>query len=148
MYFFLELRMLEIEKVLEAASEEERQMREFQKQELKKSWEESIHEKNSRPADPKFNINETGLSAAQVFAGEDRNQKQRIAAQRQQMKRWIQEQIADHSYATSCQKNEDAQYAEVMKAVDAMRDNAEMEEKEMRQYLKNQMKRENEEVRL
>ena len=130
------IRHWEIEKVLAAAAEEEVQMREFQKRELKKSWDEAVHRKTTRPKSREFNPEETGVSAAQIFQGEDRGYWDRNDRAKDQMKRWIQEQTAEKTYLQDKSKMEDRQYGEIMKRMDTQRGGVDDEEKAMREYLK------------
>lgn len=137
------LRFMEIEKIMEQASSEEKMMQNFEKQRIKQSWEDAISYKNSRPADPDFDPDRTGVSAAQVFSGEDRNRTHRLADQKQQMSKWIQEQVADKSYHGMMNREDDAKYAQLMRAVDSIREAAEQEELDMQRYLKKTVKDDN-----
>lgn len=137
------LRIMEIERIMEAASTEERALRDYQNQELKKSWEASITAKGVKSFEPSFNPDSTGVSAAQTFAGEDRNRPQRLKEQKSQMTHWIQEQVADKQYMKMLNRGEADKYTEMMRAVDSIREAAEIEEREMQRYLNNVVKDDN-----
>ena len=144
--FALGLRIMEIEKIMEAASAEEKAIRAYQNQELKKSWESSIAFKTSKRPEPDFDPEATGISAAQIFSGEDRNKAQRLKEQKAQMTRWIQEQVAEQQYHKMLNKGDDENYFALMRAVDSIREAAEKEEIEMQKYLKDVVKEENAKV--
>ena len=82
---------------MEAAAEEERQMQKYYKDELKKSWENSIENKHVDRV-PEFQPEKFGPSSFQRFSGEDPNRQDRIRQQKAQMKRWVQEQAAEKAF--------------------------------------------------
>ena len=131
------LRILEIERVLEESKEEERQMREYQKAITKESWDNAVAEKSRLAAMPEPFLDplKSGVSAAQTFAGSDPNRNVRLNAQKQQMRRWIQEQLAEKADAKAHKDDDDLAYSEMLKAVEVIRDSADKEEKEMKIYL-------------
>ena len=135
----------EIERVLEASKEEERLMREFQKAQLKASWDNAAAERKALKAipEPFLDPMKAGPSAAQKFAGSDPNNKSRSIAQQQQMRRWIQEQTHEKAQIKSSSDAGDAQYAQMLLAVEEIRDAADKEEKEMKAYLNNSIKQSN-----
>ena len=112
------LRQLEIERVLEAAAQEERMMREYNQAEIKKAWEQSIAYKKSvvpeSDPDPRF----SGTSAAQNFAGNDPNKQARIHAQQAQMRQWIQEQVAEKAFLSQLDKDGSKSYSDMLKAIE------------------------------
>ena len=131
------LKSLEIERVLEEAKEEERLMREFQKAQLKESWDNAVSEHQYIKAQPEVFLDplKAGPSAAQKFAGSDPNRGSRLRAQQDQMRRWIQEQMHEKAEAASTANDGDIAYGNMMKAVEEIRDAADIEEKEMKSYL-------------
>lgn len=91
---------MEIERYLAAAMEEENQMRRYQVDQMKLSWEENKRLKQQMQEEEKkntidFDHANCGASSALKFSGEDTNRTQRIQQQKDQMRRWIQEQIAE-----------------------------------------------------
>jgi len=137
------LQQMEIERVLEAAAQEERMMRDYNQQEIKRSWEQSIDYKKSivpeSDPDPKY----SGPSAAQNFAGNDPNKSTRIHAQQAQMRQWIQEQVAEKAYLSQMDKEGSKSYSDMLKAIEEIRDVAEKEEADMRKYLQRSVKEQN-----
>lgn len=131
------LKFMEIERVLEHAKEEERLMREYQKAQLKESWDAMVIEHKREKAEPEVFLDplKAGPSAAQSFAGSDPRKAERIKAQQEQMRRWIQEQVHEKAENQS-KRNADAEaYSNMLNAVETIRDAADTEEKEMKAYL-------------
>jgi hypothetical protein len=148
---FARTQAMEIERILAASMEEERQMKEFQMNEIKKSWEaanEWKRTKESEPLPPDFDLERSGPAAALRFVGEDPNRGQRIQMQHAQMQKWVQEQIAEKAYLKHLIKEEDMSYAEMIKAIDEVREATEREEREMRQYITDTVKQYNRELAL
>jgi len=56
------------------------------------------------------------------------------------MKKWIQEQIAEKSYLNKIRQDEDMSYADMIKAIDEIREATEREEVEMRKYIQDSVK--------
>ena len=137
---------LEIERLLAGAQEEERQMREFQMSQIKQSWEDSKRfkeEEINRPKGKDFDVENAGPASALRFFGEDTNRPQRHRLQKQQMQQWIQEQVAEKAHLRHLGKLEEMSYAEMLRAIDEVRDAAEREEREMRQYIQETVKQYN-----
>lgn len=140
---------MEIERLLAASIEEERQMKEYQMNEIKKNWECAIQEKQearSAPKQPDFDPANCGPASLQKCSGEDANRIERLRAQKNQMRNWVQEQMSEKAYVRKLQRDEDLQYAEMIKAIDAVREQTEREEQELRKYVQNTMKSQNTEV--
>jgi len=139
------LRQLEIDRILEEAKEEERLMREFQKAQIKQSWDDAIDGRKTEIANTNVYLDplESGPSAAQNFAGADPFRKERIKAQKEQMRKWVQEQVAEKAETKSASDTGDRAYADMLVAVEQIREEADKEEKEMKEYLKNEVKTSN-----
>lgn len=148
MIFFLEgMRLQEIDRVLEQHAEEERQQKAYHIQSLKSSWEEATSLKKSlQSKQAPIDLERVGISAAQVFDGEDRTKDQRITAQKEQMRRWIQEQVAEKAYNRDADREEADTYANFLRSVDEIRASAEMEEKELKASIKADVNWHNSEV--
>ena len=138
----LGLRILEIERILEGVSEDEKRMRNLQKQELLSSWQQSIHDKNNQKPESEL-VYPPGLSSAQQFNGEDLHYNERVSSQHDQMKRWTQEQLDEKAYKRSLDKQEDIKYNDMLKAIGEIREAVEKEEYDMRNYLKQNLKNDN-----
>jgi hypothetical protein len=140
---------LEIERLLAASMEEERQMKEFQMAQLKQSWADNAarrqYEKTQAPP-PDFDPNTAGAASLQKMSGEDANRYERIKKQREQMKTWIQEQIAEKQYSKQLDMEENLNYAEMIKMIDEIREATDVEEKQMRKYITDTVKADNLEV--
>eukprot|EP01035_Chromulina_nebulosa_P018506 gene18506-24223_t len=138
------LRIIEIQRILEASAEEERIMKENEKKALLSSWNESIQDRRNRlqQSIDEF-LPEPTISSAQVFEGEDINQSERILKQQEQMKSWINEQINEKYHNKLLSKQEELKYIEMLKAINDVREAAENEEKTMKDYLTETFKNEN-----
>jgi hypothetical protein len=146
---FARMQALEVEKLLAASFEEERQMREFQMNQIKKCWEDAKEYKKQQAALPPpidFDSENAGPAAALRFVGEDPQRKERHYSQKRQMHNWVQEQLAEKAHLKHLMKQEEMSYAEMLKAIDEIREANEREEREMRQYLMETVKQQNREV--
>lgn len=146
----VELRYQDIDRALESAAEEERRLRNMQMQQLKASWSDAAQRK--READyfqrtlPDYDPAKLSACSAQLLDGEDSGRLSRKLAQSQQMRRWIQEQIAEKAYAKELEREEEVKYAETLRLIGEMRDAAEREENELRKSYLDRANRENKEV--
>lgn len=145
-----ELRYQEIDRALEAAAEEDRQLRAIQIEQMKASWEESISTKKTLQATarnvPDYDFSRLSVSSAQLLDGQDESRGLRSKAQKDQMRRWIQEQIAEKAGVREMEREEEGRYAEMLQIIGEMRDASEKEEADMRKMLLDKANRENEEV--
>jgi hypothetical protein len=149
MILFIGAQALEIERILAASTEEERRMKEFQIEQMKKSWADNAARKAAEKAAsqvPDFDMNRAGPASLQHMAGYDDGREKRLAQQKEQMKAWIQEQIAQKEYVKALDHEDDLNYADMIKAIDEIRDATEREEQEMRKYVINTVKAQNLEV--
>lgn len=94
------------------------------------------------PLDPEL----CGSASAQKFNGEDPNKAARLKAQKEQMRRWVQEQVSEKADIKNAHQSDSMAYSELLSAINAYRDAAENEEKEMRKYLLDSMKIQNAEL--
>jgi len=143
---FEKAQAMEIDRLLTASLEEERQMKEYQMNMLKQSWADAANERQyekSKPRGRDFDPDNCGSASLQKFSGEDANRFQRLKLQKDQMRKWIQEQIAEKSYLNKIRQDDDMTYAEMIKAIDEIRAATEKEEMEMRKYIQDSYKRSN-----
>jgi len=144
------LRSIEIERVLASQVEEEKQMRDFQMEQMKSSWTHAIQTKEdmrrSYHEEPAIDLEKCGPSSAQILSGEDTNRKQRLEQQKTQMQRWIQEQLSEKAYIRQSLDNDNTNYKEMLNAINEYRDAAMKEEADMREYLKQTLKSSNAEL--
>lgn len=138
------LRAREIDRVLEAAAEEEHNMRRYQMEELKKSWEQ---QKADKPSHNKvvedYDPENFGPSSFQVFDGEDVLAEERAALKKDQMRRWTQEQIAEHAAKRRDLNEEDLAQADLIRQIDEIRAQAEVDEKQMHALMRKEVADEN-----
>jgi DNA polymerase III alpha subunit (gram-positive type) len=140
---------MEIERILAQSMEEERKMKEYQMNQMRNDWDRAIQLKKTQAAEPKgpdFDNAQCGPSAALRFSGEDTNRFDRLKQQKDQMRRWIQEQVAEKAQLKHLQQEDEMSYAEMLKAIDEIRANTEREEKELRQFIQYSNKDYNREV--
>ena len=71
------------------------------------------------------------VSSFQTFAGEDSLRGERISLQREQMRRWTQEQVSEKAINKYMENEERMQYAELLKTIDRVREESEQEEAAM-----------------
>jgi hypothetical protein len=136
----------EIERILAASMEEERMMREFQMNQMKVSWEEAMRKRTAEkeaPPGTDFDLDHCGPASLIVMKGEDVQGAERVSAQKEQMRVWIQQQIAEKAYLKERDADEDLNYADMIKAIDEIRESTEQEEKDMRRYVTDTVKLEN-----
>jgi len=136
-------RNMECERILLTAADEEKKFRATKMQELKKEWDDAARLRRMKPIIPDYEPDIAGPSSLQYFSGEDREKIERMKIQKKQMYDWIQEQISEKSYLKHLEKEEEMSYAEMIKAIDEIRESAEKEENDMRKYNLLQMKNEN-----
>ena len=132
-----------------ASIEEERQMREFQMNQMKQNWAETAAQKKAernKAPEPDWDLTKAGAASLQKMSGEDTNRVERIAKQKEQMKVWIQQQIAEKQYVRQLESEEDLNYGDMVKAIDEIREATDKEESEMRKYIIDRVKAENLEV--
>jgi len=141
---------MEIERYLAAADEEEKQMKAYQMEQIKRSWEETRESRKQqdtkREAMIDFDNENCGTASALKFNGEDVSRIERIRLQKDQMRRWIQEQVAEKAQLKHLQKQDDMTYAEMIKAIDEIRAQTEREEKELRKYIQSSVREQNQEL--
>lgn len=137
-------RMLEVQNILNDFAEEEKRLRSTQKEDLVNHWRRTVAEKKSQVLPEE----DSGLSKAKIlsFTGEDENHDLRVKMQQEQMKRWVQEQMDLKAHQRLEEKHQEDKYAEMTKAIAEIREVAEREEVEMRQYLNATIRDENREL--
>jgi hypothetical protein len=126
---------------LQAAADEEAYLRKLQNDDLRKSWEEAMKYKKDA-SEPEID----NTPAAQNIGVEDILRPERIKAQKEQMKRWAEEQAAANARRRTREKDEDNAYADMIRAVDEIRGKADAEEAALRKKLQQDLAKENLEV--
>ena len=138
------VRQMEIDMILEQTTEEERQMKAYLNEEVKKSWDAMVELKASQNK-PEVELDplQSGVSAAQNFAGADPFRKERIRNQKAQMREWVQQQVLEKQAFADAEKADRNSYSSMLTAIAEVRDAADKEEKEMQQYLNDTVREEN-----
>lgn len=122
----------ELNRIMEEAAEEERRLKEFTNDQLKRDWQATIAEKQAMKDKPEvIRGDENDISSFQRFSGEDNNRFDRIKQQQNQMRNWVQEQVAEKAIQKYSEQEERMQYAELLKTIDRVREESEQEEKAM-----------------
>lgn len=138
------LRSLEIQRLLDGFAEEEQRMLSEKKRELANAWKQSVATKKSvLPESSSYRPEELSLPP---LAGEDIYHDERVKAQQNQMRRWVQEQVDLKVHQQAVEKAREDKYVEMMRAIADIREAAEREEDEMRKYMTLSVKEQNEEL--
>ena len=138
------LRMIQIQNLLEQANQEEKYMRKQQTEELKHSWMSEIAAKKANQPEPYvLNLDECGASSAQNFGGDEAKRDEKARIQKEQMRTWVKDALLEQKYKQVSDKEEDLRYAALMQALDHYREAAEDEEKQMNHIVKIAVKEEN-----
>lgn len=137
------LRQMEIDRIIEESNREEKAMKDFLNANVKADWERAIAHKASMEDKTAFDIDKCTISAAQTFAGADPYRKDRIKAQKNQMRSWVFEQMAEKKIIGDANDAGEKAYSDMLLAVGEIRDAADREEKEMVQFLNDTVKNEN-----
>jgi len=138
------LRNNNIQLILEEAMEEEKYMKKQQMDEMKQSWQESKEEKASRrPESMAIDRGNCGMSSAQNFRGEDLSRHEKERMKQEEMKQWVREKMYDRSNQKIMDKEDDDDYARLLKTIDGIRGAAEKEELDMRNYMNHSVRDEN-----
>jgi len=136
---------MEIERILAGSMEEERQMKLFQMQQMKQSWADAakkrLAEKDVVEVD--FDTANSGPSSLLAMKGEDINKEETDRQKKELMRQWIQQQIAEKNETKGFDQEDDLNYADMIKAIDEIREATELEEKEMRKFVTDAVKRDN-----
>jgi hypothetical protein len=142
------IRAKEIDRILEAAAAEEVNMRKFQMEELKKEWTTKSGDIKEKRAfiDPDYEPEKFGPSSFQVFDGEDTLAEERERLKKDQVRRWAQEQAAEHAVQKQRERDEDLYNAEMIRQIDQIRGQAAEQEKQMHSMLLREVSHTNREL--
>ena len=138
------MRQMEIDRLIEESNREEKEMKDYLHADIKADWDRAKAHKASQEEKDDFDITKCGVSAAQNFAGADPFRKERIKSQKEQMRSWVFEQMAEKQMLKNNKESSEKAYADMMVAVEEIRDAADREEKEMEKFLNDSVKKENE----
>jgi hypothetical protein len=98
--------------------DEERHMREFQMNQLKSSWEDAMRKRTAEreaPPGTDFDVQNCGPASLIVMKGEDLQGGERSKQAKEQMRVWIQQQIAEKAYMKGRDADENLNYADMIK---------------------------------
>jgi len=150
--YMLKDQAIKVERALAQAEAEEEYVRRHASEQLVRSWEEAKVEKTEREKyekmqkdfDPKF----CGPSSCQKMPGMEYDDQLplKIAEQKRQMKQWVKEQIEEKRARDVLTKEEEREYAEIMLRLDDLRLSAEIEEKELINYINKTVTESNKEL--
>lgn len=118
------LRNEEYDRILQAAADEEAYLRKLQDEEVRRHWKDQMDAKQ-RPREPEEPTTFT-------IGYEDPFEKDRVKEQKKQMARWSQEQALQQKQRKNSEKEQDLAYADMLKAIDDIRGQAEEEEARLR----------------
>jgi RIB43A len=138
------LRVLEIQRLLDGFTEEENRAKISVKMDLMKSWKQSLDVKKQTPPES-ASYRPADLSLPPL-TGEDVYHDERVKAQQNQMKRWVQEHVDLKVHQRMVEKSQDDKYEEMMRAILDIREAAEREENDMRKYMSLSVKEQNDEL--
>jgi len=112
--------------------------------EIMGNWEDSLAAKKQREADEQavkdFDYEVAGPSSMLFFEGESQMYHKDEREKKMLQRSYVHEQLAEQANEKAIQGDEDKQFADMMKIVDQMRQDAENEEKEIKQYVTNNIK--------
>ena len=140
-------RNVEIERILSAAAQEEIEMKKFNDTIVRKSWDESIREKEdlrrSQSIVPDVDFDRCGMASVVKFAGEDPDNVERLLLQKKQMREWTNEQVGEKLKVSMMMKADDDEYFATLKSIDMARQDAEIEEEKVRAAVRRKFAEEN-----
>lgn len=110
-------------------------------EELKASWARDAEQRRRNKAE------EEGPSITSFIGHEDTGREERIRAQKEQLKRWLIEQANEHANRSMRDRQEDLAYADMLRAVAEVQEQAENEESMLRKELERRIGDENRRVR-
>jgi small-conductance mechanosensitive channel len=131
----------EYSRILEQAAKEEDELRKAHMEELKASWARDAEQRRRNKAE------EEGPSITSFIGHEDTGREERIRAQKEQLKRWLIEQANEHANRSMRDRQEDLAYADMLRAVAEVQEQAENEESMLRKELERRIGDENRRVR-
>lgn len=127
-------RNAEIDYMLELAAQEEKEMRRKLSQDLKRDWDASTkYKKESKDIEKQSDLESAGN--AMQFSGLDDLQGERSKAQKEQMLRWTQEARQEAAYKKAKEFDEERAYADMIAAIEEIRDANANQEDDMRKHL-------------
>lgn len=141
---------MNVERVLAAAEEEEKEVMVYAKSEVVKSWENAVEYKKEKVEIEKrikdIDLDLVGPAAAQKFQGAGDGYEMNERLKKTNQRAILLEQMAEKSESKAGTKEDDLCYAQMMQTIDGIREEAEIEEVELRKYVTNSVKEHNKEL--
>lgn len=141
---------LEIERRLAEAEQEENAIKKYAKDQLIASWEQAKLDKEQRNMasknDPDYKPEIAGPASAMFFAGADVDYEEINVKKKNQMKCWIEDQMAQKTASKATSNAGDADYLAMLAAINEVCVEAENEEKELAKYVNRSVKDHNAEL--
>jgi len=139
------LKNTEIERVLAAAVQEEKDMRSYQMSEMRKSWDEAVELRRLRDEiqSKDIDFDRVGMAAAVNFAGEDINRGERLSQQKAQVRTWVSEAISEKDFRRSIEKEENDNYLDILRRIDETREESERDEAQYKRNIRMKFAAEN-----
>ncbi|CAE7448474.1 unnamed protein product [Symbiodinium microadriaticum] len=138
------MRNEEIDAILEAVAQEEKQLRSMQLADMKKGWDDQLALKKQMKLEGRAKEkSDFHTGPTMEFRGEDKLYPQRKAAQQEQMRRWTQEDMDARARQKAREMAEEIARAELARQIDEFREQQEREEERMRKELTKKILQEN-----
>lgn len=139
-------RALEIDSLMETAAQEEMQMRKKYMEDVKRDWENAKRHREEcarRESEADLNFSKSVLSK---FGGEDVLRKERAQAQKEQLRRWTQEELDEKAYRRQQEEDRERAYADMIRVIEDIRAATEEEEEQMRKEYVQTISQSNKEI--
>ena len=137
----------EIEALLDKVAREEEELRRQKSAQMKYEWEAQIKEKQSlRKQSRESEIHSFKYDTPMEFTGDDILHGERVAQQRDQMRRWTEEDLADKERRRQQERDEDLAQAQLNIAIDEVRLQQQIEEDELKKEVTRKILAENSDV--
>lgn len=140
-------RNAEIEEMLQKIASDEEEMRRRKAAEMKYEWDAQIKEKKLLKKTTRENeIDSFKNDTPMTFAGDDPYYEDRIAQQREQIRRWTEEDLEYKEYTRQKEKEEDMAQAQLNLTIDEMLHQQQMEEDRLKKEVTRRILSENNEL--
>ena len=109
---------------MEEAALDDKKVKIQQNQMLKASWSRALEDKSSLAPETDTDYSTCGVAAAQSFVGEDADRISRLRMQKEQLRKWVQDQMQEKDNLRATEADEDAQWAEYIRETTFLREEA------------------------
>jgi hypothetical protein len=140
-------RNAEIDAMLEKVATDEEELRRQRAMQMRAEWNAQIQEKElMRKQGRQDEINSFQNDTPMEFAGDDPLHAERVAQQRDQVRRWTEEDVADRAWRRQQEHNEDMAQAQLNLTIDEMRMRQQEEEDRLKKEVTRKILSENNDV--